>query len=143
MTARVSPTHRDGPPYKFTISGKIVPPRQICPPGTTNRVYCALPPAEACSGSVTITVTLGDDPLLASEVGQTLASGQANVTRGCTYESTLTIPTSALTVNHSVRNGTPGQRAPLVFNARFLGNSVLSPMSARPVVVHAKIVSTT
>jgi len=113
-------------PYTFTTKGRIVVPTRycapgvdpvrgagncipiVCPPGTTNLLYCKIPTrAEICAGKVNVKVT---------KRNTAVSSRTVKVRSDCTYRSRV-----SFRLRLSTRVGT------LRFRPRFLGNQVLQP----------------
>ena len=137
VSASVSPRHVLRVPYTFTTSGAIHYRR--CPHGTTKHNYCVdVPAGQACKGSLSLDVKLGADPLLA-DAGKKVLSTSGGVSKHCTYSITTTLPTSVLTATSRFRRRQKGAYVYLTFSARFDGNSVLSPKSARRQNVVARL----
>lgn len=129
VSASVSPHHVLKAPYTFTTSGTIHYRR--CPHGTTTHNYCTdIPPGQACKGSVSVDVKLGRDALL-TDAGKKVDTTSGSVSKKCTYSITTTLPTSVLTATSRFRRRQRGAYVYVSFSARFAGNSVLSPKSAR------------
>lgn len=137
VSASVSPRHRLHPPYKSTVTGTIH--YRKCPHGTTKHNYCtSIPPGHVCTGTVTLHVKLGADPLLA-DAKKTIKTARGKVRKHCNYSITTTLPAADLTATSRYR---PHQRGAFVyvsFLIRFNGNKVLSARSARRQNVVAKL----
>jgi len=138
VTARVLPKHITAPPYTWTIRGKIVPPRLICPSGVMNPKYCTKPPPQACSGKVRIVVDLGKHRHLTAKK---VATFTVKVKSNCTYRGTVTIPKRKMTATTHLMPNERGRWTGVYFHAFFLGNSILSSKSARTQIVLAKLVN--
>ena len=129
ITASTTPKRDRTRPYRFTTSGKIVPPPKscevgqipnpggncvprVCPPGQGNPVYCPVAPRSTiCSGKVNVRFQKNRN---------TISSRNVTLRPDCTYRSRVTItgkPTAT-------RKGT------FTVRARFQGNSVLQPKNS-------------
>jgi hypothetical protein len=140
VSASVSPPHQIAdPPYTFTTSGTITFRRRHCPPGTTNPAYCTtITDRDACHGKVSLTVKLGDDPLLA-DASTIIKTTTANVDGDCTYSIKITFPKSDFTANTRYAPHANGAYVHASFMVSFLGNTVLDPEDARTQTVVAKL----
>lgn len=137
VTASVSPSHVLAAPYTFTVSGSVT--FRKCPAGSTDTSYCVnVPPGQFCKGTMTVSVKLDSDPLLAdsNEVVQTV-TGPLN--GSCAYSITTTIPKADLTATSHFTNSTPGAFDNVTFSVKFGGNAILSPASASPQTVMARL----
>jgi hypothetical protein len=139
VTARVTPPHNLKKPFTYTIHGVVVPPKFICPPGSTNPAYCTQTvPGTACKGNVQITVSLGVDKNLADS-DKRIGQFTTPVKVSCNYSLTRTIQYKILTAKK--RQAGKKRYVHVKFNARFLGNTVLSPKSAPQQIVIAKLIN--
>jgi hypothetical protein len=142
VSASVSPRHQIAhPPYTFTTTGRITFPTVYCPPGTTNPAYCtAITAKKACTGKVSLSVSLGRDPILA-DAKKTIQKTTGKVSNKCTYSIKSKFRKSDFTAtSHYV----PHQRGSYVyvsFHVKFLGNSVLAAKQARTQNVVAKLIN--
>jgi hypothetical protein len=137
VSASVSPHHLLKAPYTFTTVGTIH--YRHCPHGVTKNNYCVdVAQGQACKGSVSLDVRLGSDPLLADAQKKVLTTSGA-VSKKCTYSITTTLPTSVFTATSRFRRHQKGAYVYVKFAARFVGNSVLSPRSARQQNVVARL----
>jgi hypothetical protein len=139
VVAHVHPPHRLGAPYKFTVSGKIVPPPFICPAGVTNKKYCSKPPKNVCVGKVAISIRLGVDPFLAKS-GKVIQVLNGKVGLDCKYSVAGVIAAVDLTATLGGRpTAAAGLYDGVYFKVKYLGSSVLLPSSANTQIVIAKL----
>jgi hypothetical protein len=133
ITASTTPKRDRTRPYKFTTTGKIIPPATfcapgqnptkavnclpiICPPGATNPAYCVRPPLSLiCTGTVTVRFQKGDT---------TASSRNVKVKPDCTYSSKVTFSNRSARGRYKVR-------------ARFQGNLFLLPATSSTQTVRA------
>jgi hypothetical protein len=136
VTATTTPKRDRLRPYKFTTTGKILPPAKycgigvkptpgtgncmpiLCPAGATDIKYCFVPGRKViCTGTVTVRV---------QKHGTTISSRNVGVRPDCTYRSTVSF-TSRL----------PTRRGVFSIRARFQGNPVLQPRNSATKTVRA------
>jgi hypothetical protein len=103
-------------PWKVSTFGKVKPPHNFCPPGQQNQpdpngnFYCEnVSNAQACKGKVRVTYTLGK---------KVIARKTTKLKSDCSYRAKSTIKNKSIA----------GKR--LRVQARFLGNSVMTPRSS-------------
>ncbi len=129
VTATTTPRRDRTRPYRFTTTGRIVPPGRFCapgvpptpgpgncipitcPPGLADLRYCTIPPAAAiCSGVVNVRF---------QKRGTTISSRNVRVRPNCTFRSRVTF-SSRLRLRRGV----------FTVRARFQGNPVLQPKNS-------------
>lgn len=142
VTAHVKPHFVKKPPYRFTVSGRIVPPKLTCPSGQSTGYcvpcppgktasYCVPPPGQVCAGKVRISIRLGLNPNLAVS-GRTIQKLFTRVRSDCTYHRTFKIAKSALTSEVPLFKRSKHKTVKLFFPVKFNGNTVLSAKKAKP-----------
>jgi hypothetical protein len=123
-------------PFRFTTTGRVIPPTRfcnpgeipgtgarsciqvLCPPGQTDIRYCLIPGrGVVCTGNVNVRV---------QKKSTTISSRIVNLRPNCTYRSQVTFSTLLRT-----RTGT------LSFRSRFGGNAVMLPRNSRTIKVRA------
>src|SRR4051794_3017029 len=111
VTLTVTPKVDHGSPWTFKSKGKIKLPKGTCPPGTTDTTYCTpdVDKKKACKGKVRVRFKKGTTILKSTTV---------NVSKKCTYSAKTKFTSSSLA----------GSK--LKVQARFLGNSVLTPKNS-------------
>jgi hypothetical protein len=147
VSASVSPSHQiKNPPYTFTTSGKITFPSYICPPGTPKPIpgqtntCAAITAKEACSGKISLSVTLGKDAILA-DANKTIKKTSGKVSGKCTYSIKTKFPKSDFTAKAPYAPHTAGEYVHVSFHVKFGGNKVLNGKSARTQNVVAKLIN--
>lgn len=150
VTASVKPGTDTKPPFKFTVFGRIIPPKLECsstsptncvpcPPGS-KLDYCVPPASVVCAGSVAIKVTLGANSNL-FDSRRTIETVDTPVKHDCTYDIKIVIKTSVLTSEIPIFRHTKHKTEEIFFSPKFSGNTVLAPKSAKTVTAKAKLVS--
>lgn len=136
ITSSTTPKRDRTRPYRYTTTGRIIPPGRycaantnptpgagncvpvICPPGVTDIRYCVLPARSViCSGVVTVRY---------QKRGTTISARNVGVRSDCTYRSTVTFHTRLRS-----RTGV------LSVRPRFGGNPVLLPRTGSTKTVRA------
>ena len=147
VSASVSPHHQiSNPPYTFTTSGKITFPSYYCPPGTKKPIpgqtnTCAsITAKEACSGKISLSVSLGRDPILA-DAKTTIAKTGGKVSSKCTYSIKTKFPTADFTASQTYVPHEKGIYVYVSFHVKFQGNKVLNAQKARTQNVIAKLIN--
>lgn len=139
VTAQVKPPHRNGPPFRYTISGKMTYPSVFCPPGTTNLAYCTrLTNKIACTGLIKVKIHLNTD-LLLKRSNFNLKTLFIKMKSNCTYSATTTFKTSIFTAQKRFKPHAPGAWAYLSYTPTFLGNGVLAAFNVHDQHVLAKV----
>lgn len=137
VSASVSPRHKLQAPYKSTVTGAVH--YRKCPHGTTKHNYCTdIPPGRVCTGTVTLHVRLGPDPLLA-DAKHTIRTARGKLSKRCTYSIRTTLPAADLTATSRYRPHQKGAYVFVSFLVRFNGNKVLAARRARRQNVVAKL----
>jgi hypothetical protein len=139
ITASVKPPHRNRPPFRYTISGKLTYPRTFCPPGTTNPAYCTtLTNKTACAGLIKVKIHLNADPLL-KRSNYNLKTLFIRIKSNCTYSATTTFKKSIFTAKARFKAHAPGSWAYLSYTPQFFGNAALAPFNIHDQHVLAKV----
>lgn len=150
VSVHVKPHFKKQPPFKFVVSGRVVPPQLTCsgspvnsycipcPPGSS-AYYCIPPASKVCAGRVRIRVRLGLNPHLALS-GRKVREVFTRLHSNCTYRRSLVLKTSALTSRTPLRRHTRHRTVAVFFRARFMGNAVISGRNSKLTKARAKLV---
>ena len=139
LTAKMSPTQRLKQPYRFTVSGTLTYPKQVCPKGTKSGRYCVKVQNVVCTGKIQVTVKLLHDRLLAHSF-LTISTGRTSLKSNCQYSFTTKIPRSMFTARiRKIAPHAKGRYVGIAFFVVFLGNSSLTGKSAHRRVVRGRV----
>jgi hypothetical protein len=139
VTARVLPKHINHGKYIWHTTGTIILPPQVCPFGTTDPRYCLPTTPADCAGTMSLIVKVGKDKLLADSGRQ--IGRQFTKTVGCNYSFRTFVKRSVYTAKHPLAHDAPIRHTTLILYARFLGNTLVFPKSARVQRVIGKVLA--
>jgi hypothetical protein len=134
LSLHTSPSHISKAPFTWHQTGKVLLPKQVCPNGAHNPPYCQDTPKSYCNGTVTVTVSLGNNSAL-KKSGKRISKKKARV-KNCAFSLKIALPKSDFTAKPS---STKRGWVAVKFSDHFGGNSHATATTARTRTVLAKV----